>query len=53
VQLSKKQIEEFIDIWEKEFGERLTPSEAEAEAKRLIEFVLLLSRTNLPPQAGK
>jgi hypothetical protein len=52
VQLTKKQIEEFQDLWEKEFGERLTQGEAEAEAKRLLEFFLILTRP-LPPEAGK
>lgn len=43
--LTDKDIAEFADIWEREFGERLTPDQARIEANNLLE---LAWRLNVP-----
>jgi len=47
VQLTKEDIQEFIEMWKKEFGEDLSPETAESEAKRLITFFLTLAEAKL------
>ena len=36
-------IQDFADIWEREFGERLTPDQARIEAHNLLELAWRLS----------
>jgi len=49
--LTDQDIQEFIAVWEKELGERLTPSRARLEASLLIELALALARP-LPGESG-
>lgn len=41
--LTPEDILEFMLMWEKAFGEVLTYEEAESEAKRLIDFFIMLA----------
>ena len=41
--LSDEALREFIVIWEREFGERLTLEEARLEALRLIDRLVMLA----------
>ena len=41
--LSEEQVQSFIECWEKDFGEVLTPEEARAEAMRLLDFFAALA----------
>ncbi len=52
MQLTKEDIDSFIEMWDQEFGERLSAESAESEAKRLIEFFLSLAEARLD-DAGK
>lgn len=38
--LTDKQIQDFIDAWRKDFGETLSADSAEKEAKRLLDFFM-------------
>lgn len=49
--LTDQDIREFADIWEKEFGERLTSGQAKIEAQSLLELAWLVVRP-LPREAG-
>ena len=42
--LTDKDIEEFRELWKKEFKEELTMDQARSEARRLMEFYLLLAK---------
>ncbi len=41
--LTDNDIKDFADIWEREFGERLTPDQARIEANNLLELAWRLS----------
>ena len=43
MQLDDDAIRAFADIWETEFGEKLTPSQARTEAERLLDFYAALA----------
>lgn len=43
MQLSNEQIQSFIECWQKDFGETLTPEQARVEALRLLEFFAVLA----------
>lgn len=49
MKLSDDDIQEFIGIWKKEFGETLSPDEARHEASQLIRLCALLAQP-LPNQ---
>ena len=49
--LSEESIQDFIDIWEKEFGERLTVGQAEIEAKNFLHLCWALYQP-LPCEPG-
>jgi len=51
VNFTDEDIQEFIDMWEREFGERLTMDQARAEANGLIELCLAMSMP-LPNEPG-
>jgi hypothetical protein len=38
MKLSEEQIRSFIECWKTDFGDTLTPEQAEVEAMRLLEF---------------
>jgi hypothetical protein len=38
MKLRTEQIQSFIESWAKDFGETLTPEQAQAEALRLLDF---------------
>lgn len=47
-------LQEFIDLWEKAYGERLSTGEARSAAGRLVRFYQLITRPlpkEPPPQA--
>lgn len=48
--LSKDSIEEFRSIWKREFGEDISPGEAEMKADLLLEFAMLLCKTSEPEE---
>ena len=41
--LSDQQVQNFIECWQKDFAEVLTPDEARAEAMRLLDFFAALA----------
>lgn len=41
--LNQEGIQRFIDAWEKDFGERLSPDEARSELARLLDFFYVLA----------
>ncbi len=43
MQLSDQQVQSFIECWQKDFGEVLTPEEARAEAMRLLDFFVIFA----------
>jgi hypothetical protein len=47
VELTHEGIQGFIEMWEQEFGERLSPEDARYEATRLLEFFIQLTRLML------
>ena len=50
--LTDKQIREFIDAWQNDFGETLSPETAEMEANRLLDFFAeMTDALNSPAQA--
>lgn len=49
--LTKEDIEDFIEMWEAEFGERISPETADMEAKRLIAFFVTLAEAKLEEKA--
>ena len=48
---SDQSIDEFIEIWQSEFGVLLTPDQARFEATRFMEFYWLLAQP-LPGEPG-
>lgn len=42
--LSAVDIQEFADLWEREYGVRLSNDEAKERAEKLVHFVLLMQR---------
>jgi len=42
--LSKESIEEFRSIWKREFGEDISPGDAEIRGEWLLEFAMLLCK---------
>ncbi len=44
MEFSDADIQAFIEAWEKDFGETLTPSDATHHATRLMQFALLAAR---------
>ena len=48
---SDRELDEFITRWEHAFGERLTRSEAERQAQRLVSLYKLLAKP-LPKSTG-
>jgi len=49
--VSNPRLEEFIDLWEQVYGERLSTGEARAIAARLVRFYRLMARP-LPENAA-
>jgi hypothetical protein len=47
MELSDEDVKEFVDLWEAEFGERLTMEIGRAEAKRLLDFFVTISNARL------
>ena len=47
MQLTPDDISSFIDAWEADFDERLSPEAADSEAQRLIAFFLSLAEARL------
>ena len=43
MRLSEEQVQSFIECWQKDFGEVLTPEEARAEAMRVLDFFAALA----------
>ena len=50
MQLSDQQVQSFIECWQKDFGEVLTPEEARAEAMRLLDFFVIFAEGLTPIQ---
>ena len=48
---SQERIRAFAEIWEQEFGEKLTPDQAKEEAKRFLDLCWLLAQP-LPEEPG-
>lgn len=46
VNLNDQDIEEFVDVWQQEFGETLSAEEARHEASLLLELCSLLARAS-------
>jgi hypothetical protein len=44
-EFTDKQVQNFIDAWEADFGERLTIEEARSELSRLLHFFLTIARS--------
>jgi len=51
MQLSQEDVNSFADLWERDFGERLTPEAARLEATRFFELCWLLAQP-LPGEPG-
>ena len=45
--LSDEDVKEFVDLWEAEFGERLSLDVGRTQAKRLLGFFVTLANANL------
>ena len=43
MQVPNERIEEFIDLWERAFGERITQDQARARAHQLVELYRVIS----------
>lgn len=43
-ELTAEDVREFADLWQKEYGVRLTDDEARERAEKLVRFVLLMQR---------
>ena len=48
MQVPNERIEEFIDLWERAFGERITQDQARTRAHQLVELHRVIRR-ELPP----
>jgi hypothetical protein len=42
--LTAEDVREFADLWEREYGVRLSDDEAKERAEKLVRFVLLMQR---------
>jgi len=52
MKLEEKDIREFIDLWQKEFDESISPEEAECRASQLLELYFVLSQPDEKAQTN-
>ena len=51
--MTNDNVQRFINVWKKEFGEELTPEEGRAELNRLLVFFTRLASMEAVPPAVK
>jgi len=50
MELTKEQVQAFIEAWQKDFGDRLSFEEAGVEAKRLLDFFAAMAEILRRPE---